>query len=57
MYILDEFHEFGKHCIIRKEDTNKFEPQGTEARWLCIDEQSKGHRIYLNGKIHVKQNI
>ena len=53
----EHLHKFGQNCVIRKEKTSKLDNRGINARWLGIDEDSKGHRIYHSQKISVERNV
>ena len=49
--------KFGQNCILRKEKTSKLDNRGIYARWLSIDEDSKGHRVYHSQKVSVERNV
>lgn len=52
-----EIHLFGEHCIIRLENRNKLQNKGIKGRWLSYDEESLGHRVYFNHKVHIDCNV
>ena len=56
-YAIDAIREFGSYCVVRNEHTSKLHNRGTIARWIGLDEESKGHLIWLNSKIQSERNL
>jgi hypothetical protein len=52
-------HEFGCKVYVHTTDNGKLEPRAEEAKFVGVDEQSKGYRIYwaTQRKISVERNV
>lgn len=54
-----EFIEFGHPVIFKsnKQNLSKLKAKGESGIFIGIDHNSKGYRIYANGKIEVRRNV
>jgi transposase InsO family protein len=54
-----EFHEFGSRvfCILPNVNRSKLSPRAQEGIFLGFDENSKGYRILIEGKVRVHRHV
>jgi hypothetical protein len=47
---LAQAHKFGAKVFVHIQDAGKLEARAKEAVFVCMDDQSKGYRIYWPGR-------